>query len=45
MTLDHSLLAHGPGGAVGETLLVASIAVVFAVLWLREWRPGRREES
>ncbi len=32
-----ALVAHGGvGGAVVETLLVASIAGVFLVLWLRE---------
>jgi len=36
------LVAHGGvGGAVVETLLVASIAGLFLVLWLRERRTRR----
>jgi len=41
-----ALLAHGGfGGAVVETLLVVGVAVFFLVIWLRERRAGRKDES
>jgi hypothetical protein len=41
-----TLLAHGGlGGAVVETLLVVGVAAVFLVIWLRERRADREDES
>jgi hypothetical protein len=36
------LVAHGgTGGAIGEALLVISIAAIFFAVWLRERRANR----
>ena len=41
-----SLLAHyGVGGAIVETLLVVTVAAVFAAVWLRERRSRSHDEE
>ena len=38
------LVAHGgTGGAIGEALLVVSIAAIFFAVWLRERRVSRSD--
>jgi hypothetical protein len=40
------LVAHGgTGGAIGEALLVVTIAAIFFAVWLRERRAGRSDDD
>jgi hypothetical protein len=40
------LVAHGgTGGAIGEALVVVSIAAIFFAVWLRERRAGRSDRD
>ena len=44
MASFQGLVAHGgTGGAIGEVLLVVSIAAIFFAVWLRERRANRAD--